>query len=304
MILKKLSIVIPTTNYASNRSNIVELLLSAENIGAEVILVLDSCEPHDFDDACRLTQFKGSWLKVVQTDSRNPGGARNVGLAKCSSPWIVFWDSDDQPDSQALIEMILEADDESKDIAIGRYAEIKAIKMNGNRFKVTRSAKLNKRNWQLEVGLSPGIWRFAFRYDSIKNLAFPNLRMGEDQVFLQRVLHENPSVYLGKKIVYNYRTGNLRQLTGDKSNLVDLVLATDLALNELELVNSRFKRITKILIIKMCLTLILSKKCSFTQAARYFCQIAKLSLSDIPIILLSGMCILRKFLRNRAWSNR
>ena len=298
MTLNKLSIVIPTTNYPFNRSNIIELLFSAENIGAEVILVLDSCESNDFNDACRLAQIKGSWLKVVQTDSRNPGGARNAGLKKCTSPWVVFWDSDDQPNSEALIEMVREANVESKDIAIGRYAENRAIEADGNRFKVTRSAKLNKKNWQLEVGLSPGIWRFAFKYDSIKNFVFPNLRMGEDQVFIQRVLQGNYSVYLGKQVVYNYRIGNLRQLTANKSNLADLVVAADLALKELEFVNSEFKKIAKIMIIKMCLTLIFSKNCSFTQAVRYFYRIVKLSLSDIPMIFHLGMRMFRTFLRN------
>lgn len=276
-----------------NRSNIEYLLTSAKSIQAEVVLVLDSCDLNDFEDAKRLADFTDDWLKVVQTDAQNPGGARNIGLQKCTSPWITFWDSDDRAYPDELIKMVLAAEKESSDVAIGRYIKVVQKDLDKNPRQTVSSEKLSDKNWQLEVGLSPGIWRFAFKSEVVKNVSFPELRMGEDQVFIQRTFQKDVSIHLYEKIVYEYRIGNSQQLTADRINLNDLTLATDISINEFSSVHKKFRDIAKIMIIKKCLTLLLRHNCTFRQYGRYTNQIILMSLSDIPLVSKSFICILK-----------
>ncbi len=299
MSLHPLSIVIPTIDYPLNRSNIEYLLASAKRIRAEVILVLDSCAHGDFEDACRLAESKSDWLKVVQTNSQNPGGARNIGLQNCTSPWITFWDSDDKPYPHELVAMIQIAEKNGCDVAIGRYVEKVERNLFQNSEKASSSQILNEKNWQVEVGLSPGIWRFAFRFRVIENTTFPELRMGEDQVFIQRVFKNDIPVYLSEKIVYEYRIGSSHQLTANKLNLEELLLATDISINEYSNVDKKFREIAKIMIIKKCLTLLFRYRGTLRQKLRYANQILLLSLSDFLVSYKFLICVLKSKTRQR-----
>lgn len=293
MSLHPLSIVIPTINYAINRTNIKCLLSSAQSIDAEVILVLDSCDDIDFEEVNRIAEFEDGWLKVVQTDSQNPGGARNIGLQNCTSPWVAFWDSDDKPYPHELMAMIQIAEKNGCDIAIGRYVETVERNLIQNSGKVSNSQTLNEKNWQIEVGLSPGIWRFAFKFRVIVDTIFPELRMGEDQIFIQRVFKNDVSIYLSQKIVYEYRIGSSHQLTANNLNLEELLLATDVSITEYSNVDKKFRKIAKIMIIKKCLTILFRYRCTLRQKCRYANQILLLSLRDFPLFYKFLICIFK-----------
>ena len=299
MSLHPLSIVIPTINYAINRANIEYLFSSAQSIDAEVILVLDSCSDNDFEEVSRIAEFENGWLKVVQTNSQNPGGARNIGLQNCTSPWITFWDSDDKPYPHELMAMIQIAEKNGCDVAIGRYVEKVERNPIQNSEKAISSQLLNEKNWQVEVGLSPGIWRFAFRFRVVENTTFPELRMGEDQVFIQRVFKNDILVYLSEKIVYEYRIGSSHQLTANKLNLEELLVATDISLNEYSNVDKKFREIAKIMIIKKCLTLLFRYRGALRQKLRYSNQILLLSLRDFLVTYKFLICVLKSKTRQR-----
>ena len=75
--------------------------------------------------------------------------------------------------------------------------------------------------------INPGIWRFIFRRSAIVNTNFPPYRMGEDQVFLARLLINESSVYFSDKNVYLYVDGEGGQLTKDKKAVSEILLAID-----------------------------------------------------------------------------
>jgi hypothetical protein len=75
--------------------------------------------------------------------------------------------------------------------------------------------------------INPGIWRFIFRTSAIINTNFPAYRMGEDQVFLARLLISESSVYFSDKNVYLYVESERGQLTKDKKAVREILLAID-----------------------------------------------------------------------------
>ena len=294
-----LSVVIPTTEYENNRRNISELILKAGSINADVVLVLDSCGEKDFEDAKELSESLNVKVKVVTTNCRNPGGARNSGLQLCSSKWIVFWDSDDNPVQNALLDMINAAEENSCSIAIGGYREV-IFNSSSDIYKYGKSsARLNERNWQFEVGVSPGLWRFAFKFESLKDIEFPDLRMGEDQVFLQRVFHEIHKLYFSEETVYQYHIGSANQLTAVKKNLDDLKSAIIFGKKELRLVDRKYRRLAKIMLIRQCITLLVFCKSTGRQYLRYSSYLLGYLLRDVPTSIRIVIRILGNAFKNR-----
>jgi glycosyltransferase involved in cell wall biosynthesis len=294
-----LSVVIPTTEYETNRRNISELILKAGSINADVVLVLDSCGEKDFEDAKKLSESLNVKVRVVTTNCRNPGGARNSGLQHCRSKWIVFWDSDDDPVQNALLEMINEAEENACSIAIGGYREV-IVNSSFDFYKHGKSsAKLNERNWQFEVGVSPGLWRFAFKFEFLKDIEFPDLRMGEDQVFLQRVFHEIRNLYFSEETVYKYHIGSASQLTAGNKNLDDLKSAIIFGNRELRCVDRRYRRLARIMLIRQCITLIVFCKCTGRQYLRYSFYLLGYLLRDVPTSIRMAIRILGNAFKNR-----
>jgi hypothetical protein len=71
----------------------------------------------------------------------------------------------------------------------------------------------------------PGIWRFAFKKELIKGRRFPDYRMGEDQVFLAKILLSEQNYLRYEEIVYGYSCNNPGQLTKDRKAVSDLEFA-------------------------------------------------------------------------------
>ena len=59
------------------------------------VLVLDRCGFGDLHRAMMRVTLPG-W-EIVEVDEGHPSGARNAGLERCQSLWVVFWDADNVP---------------------------------------------------------------------------------------------------------------------------------------------------------------------------------------------------------------
>jgi len=65
------------------------------DIPGKKVLVLDQCEFGELHRAMMRVTLPG-W-EIVEVNEGHPSGARNAGLERCQSPWVVFWDADNVP---------------------------------------------------------------------------------------------------------------------------------------------------------------------------------------------------------------
>jgi glycosyltransferase involved in cell wall biosynthesis len=231
-----LSAIIPVGDFTANKDNIASLIRRSNEMDIELIVVIDNQAQGVFEEAISVfASLKGNG-SVLRSEAGNPGGARNLGLTRVTSDWVTFWDCDDEPAVEKIMEMISSVESTECQVLIGSY-EVQNLSNSEIEKRIIES-----NHWAIDVGLNPGIWRFVFKRELIAHLSFPDLRMGEDQVFLQRVFLKNPYVCVSQQIFYRYFINVHNQLTSEKKNLTSLIAANKIAAKEFRsgLITSQF----------------------------------------------------------------
>jgi glycosyltransferase involved in cell wall biosynthesis len=269
--------IIPIIDFPRHATNISIIIKNAQEINLDLVLVLDSQPQSIFEQTVSTIDSLGANAVVVEVNSRNPGGARNMGLSLAKTEWVVFWDCDDMPYAANMLKMIMRADGSGTQVVIGNYEE---EELRSGKIKSTSDIS---KFWKIDVGLNPGIWRFAFKRDLIGSTRFPDLKMGEDQVFLQRILAKSPKVQIYNEIVYRYRLGVPNQLTSNRHEMSDLIFSNVITKRELN-EQSIYKDTVITMLIRQLLTL--SKVPSFKVRYRlvYFFG-AVVYLTKKPIVI-------------------
>jgi len=274
----KVSAIIPIIDYQTHAANISKIIKSAQEMNIELVLVLDSQPESIYEQVVLTVDSLGVKAVVVAANSGNPGGARNIGLSLAKTEWVVFWDCDDLPNAANVLQLIMKSEAGGSHLVIGNY-EREELR-NGEIIPASTISKF----WQIDVGLNPGIWRFAFKRDFIGPTRFPDLKMGEDQVFLLRIFAKNPKVQVYNEIVYRYRLGVPNQLTSNRHNMSDLKSSNIITKSELKN-QGLYKDAAIAMLIRQFLTLSKVANFGFIPRLIYFFS-AVLCLTKKPRIIL------------------
>lgn len=214
-----LSIIVPIHNMAGKLQNLEFSLKAAKelNLPISFILVHDGLdEPTNKEVADLAVLYEAKYLNLVVN---SPGIARNYGLQHADSEWVAFWDSDDIGLAEEAISSIHNSP-LNADFILAGYSRMSQLTKRVNQVSTPMG------NFAMAM-INPGIWRFIFRKSAIINTNFPAYRMGEDQVFLARLLINESSVYFSDKNVYLYVESERGQLTKDKKAVREILLAID-----------------------------------------------------------------------------
>lgn len=253
MINTQLTAVIPISNYKFNADNLEAILRRASLFGIEVILVLDN-QPKSALYALReITKLLKIDAKIVQVNFNNPGSARNSGKRLATRKWVAFWDCDDLPKIEEIIKLIEEAEISHASLAIGNF-EIENVRSHSLVIQ-----DLHLKSPQIVTGLNPGVWRMVFLRSALENIDFPDLSMGEDQVFFQRVINKEIDIIFRNYIVYRYRTGIKNQLTSSDNHKKDIIAAHELAVAEYNPYGV-FRQIANTMLLRQELTILKYKR--------------------------------------------
>jgi glycosyltransferase involved in cell wall biosynthesis len=155
-------------------------------------------------------------IELLQVDTKSPGGARNYGLTRAKGDWIAFWDSDDEIVINTVIESISDWE-KNKKVHVYGYQTIDASRED-KILSTNISRSLNDLVCEL------GLWRMFFQREFIDNHTFPNLRMGEDQVFFAKLAIHESEVAFHPEIVYQYVRNGSNQLTNNPIAIEDIQL--------------------------------------------------------------------------------
>jgi len=275
----KISVVIPIGNLTLHKENVLNLVNAAREINAEIILVFDGASNEEIQEIEKVIVNQKNDIVITSTDCNNPGGSRNLGKVKTTGKWITFWDCDDIPNAIEVKSMIHEANNLNCDVAIGRFNFV-YVDEDVNEISRQLSRELSSSNWQFIVGLTPGIWRFAFRNSFVKDVDFPDLRMGEDQVFIARFFSKDLQVHVSNRISYNYLVGSDSQLTRDLNSMNDKIDSAKMLSTEFKINGEDFSKLKFTMLTKMYLSIFKLHEFPITVRLENLRQAIKCSLSN------------------------
>lgn len=285
-----ISAIIPIAGFPNGIEQISRWASNPSLSNFEIILIKDS-ESKELNlqiDGIAEELRKVTNVSIIKSTSRNPGGSRNLGLENAKGSWITFWDCDDVPNPTKFVEIVYEAQIQGADVALGAFS------VKTEHKEKFYSIGGESRHETLEsVAMNPGLWRFVFRAELVKNSRFPELRMAEDQMYLASVLSKSKKIFASKEYVYEYWLYQSGQLTKNKKALDDLLIAIKHFEKEY-----RKHQCQEYLIVFIRLSLTSLMKGNLRSKLTTLFNLTKLGLHDLPRLSLIVRTIL-KILRTK-----
>lgn len=206
----QISIIVPITRMYGRLGELEKWLFEIDFSKVEVILVHDLQDEKTGIEICSLIAAHPS-TRLIEETFMSAGLARNAGLRAARGEWILFWDSDDQPDIATLYNFLEHTNKPNFDLFVFNYR----VEKNGT-FSSVRTG-----TWR-ELAVNPGIWRIAFSKSTISGHSFPKFPLGEDQHFLAQLELPRYRICFINENLYTYKIGINGQATSNNSNLFRL----------------------------------------------------------------------------------
>jgi glycosyltransferase involved in cell wall biosynthesis len=216
----KISIIVPVYNTEKYVGETIELLANQTYKNLEIILVDNNSKDNSLE-ICRSYAQKDERILVLSETTPGPSAARNRGLDSATGDFICFCDSDDLPDKTmygTLLQTITssgsdiamcEIYSEHRDWIIGfPYEDDTLLDRAGIVGDLIPKMIGNDKDYILEDPIWGSVVRCIYKSEIIKqnNIMFPvNIRFAEDLIFTMSYLKYANSVYICKKILYQYR---------------------------------------------------------------------------------------------------
>jgi hypothetical protein len=227
--IKSLSLtaIVPVTSLRDDSERLALWISQPEIYSLSVIIVFDGLEPPN--KLKSIIQGKSN-IRLLTGKFGGPGPSRNAGLKLVATQYVCFWDSDDYPFVGRYSLAIDEISKTRRDVAIGQF---EIFHENCSKKQQQKRVILHLTDLATELTQNPGIWRFIFRTSSIQGFEFPDIPMGEDQVFISRYFSLSREVILIDFPIYRYMKHANMQLTKDPISINRLIESTRCIVNEI-----------------------------------------------------------------------
>ena len=209
--MDKVTIIIPVYNVQKYLEQSVNSVINQTYKNIEIILVDDGSK----DDSGKMCDdFAKQDERIVVIHKTNGGlsDARNAGLEKATGKYIMFLDSDDFFELDAVEVMYKEIEEKDADYVIGNYINVNESGEKWNRpvfdqekfkpFKLSIDNHFNS-----FFIMNSGVWNKIFRKEFIDKLSL-KFEVGlpaEDAIFTTYCFIKSTKVYYIPNIVFNYR---------------------------------------------------------------------------------------------------
>ena len=250
-----LTVIVPVSSARDDSERLALWITKPEIESLSVIIVFDGREPPTELES--LIQTKPQ-IRLLKGNYGGPGPSRNAGLKLVTTEYVCFWDSDDYPYVDRYSTCINEISKSQSDVAIGQFEIL--YENSSTKHKQLRIVP-HLDDLAVELAQNPGIWRFIFSTSSIQGIEFPDIPMGEDQVFICRYFSRSRKVLLFDYPIYRYVKHSDIQLTKDPMSIERLIESTKCIVKETSTESEFGLTLSISLATRQALTII--KSCSF-----------------------------------------
>lgn len=213
------SIVIPIYNMGDSIESCVKSVLNQDYGNYEVILVDDGSKDNSLE-VCNHIAESSSLVKVVHTENRGSGPARNTGIENASGKYIYFPDSDDYIEPNTISRLVEAMEDGKYDLVVFGFKNVntKGVLVSEKTYPELsqygddiRMSYADYMTTSSRLGIQGAPWNKFFDMDVIREyqLEYPPLRRHQDEGFIGRYMCYAKHVHFIEDVLYTYYTNDL-----------------------------------------------------------------------------------------------
>ncbi len=226
------SIIIPLYNQEKYIERCVKSALRQDFNGTYEVVVVNDGSTDGSEEI--LNSFNDTRLKIFKNQNGGLAYSRNFGNSKASGEYIVYLDADDELDHSCLKTFYNKNLDYDADIILAPYCAIREHRNDIKEYfplKKFRNKKgyLNIQNTKGEIlKTNFEAWGKAYKKEFIlkNNIESPIIHLAEDVPLFYKALLSTDKILLVKKPVYFYRRGHKKPYKNGKYDLVQEVIKT------------------------------------------------------------------------------
>lgn len=226
MIYPLVSIVIPVFNVEKYLSECLDSVISQNYDNLEIICVNDGSTDNSYRI---LERYQKGDQRIVLINQNNLGlaAARNTGLRFANGSFVMFVDSDDWIEKNAVTAVYRAFDDDDVDIvcygAMYRYEDKHEPDKIAMRYKYDVKKK-PEGGWITKVSITA--WAKMYRTDFLRRnkLEFQDGLYYEDNPFFWECVSSAKKIALSKEILYNYRIRSNSIMSNSKKKIMGMAI--------------------------------------------------------------------------------
>ncbi|WP_214714320.1 glycosyltransferase [Exiguobacterium sp. s151] len=215
----KISVIIPVYNMEKSLEKCLESVLNQSYSNFELILVDDGSSDQSYE-ICSSLAKKDYRIKVIRTENRGSGPARNTGINIACGDYVYFPDADDILAVNTLETLSKIVEKEQFDLLVFGYqcvnSKMELISEKKYKSKIVDGKEIRDSYFPYMMMTSPfGIqgapWNKLFKLSIMKenNVYFPSLRRHQDDAFIGKYMGYVTTVCFIEDVFYTYYLNDL-----------------------------------------------------------------------------------------------
>lgn len=222
--MSKVSVVVPVYNVEDYLEKCLDSLIHQTLQDIEILCVDDGSTDHS-NELLYIYKNRDSRIQVLEKTNGGLSDARNYGMKFATSPYIVFVDSDDFLEPQALEKASAKLDETGADLVIfdvyQYFMKTKTKEVIANRYSDEKTYTL-KENPEMITRILNAAWNKMYRLSLFQenNITYPVGYLYEDLGTTYKLLLKAKSIAFVNEPLYDYladRPGNITQSFNKKA---------------------------------------------------------------------------------------
>lgn len=205
------SLVIPVYNVESYLERCLESVKNQTYKNIEIILVNDGSTDGS-GEICKKFVSKEIRAKVIHQKNAGLSEARNTGLKYISGDFVMFVDSDDWLELDAVEFLLEQAIKQNADMVVGgvyRTSDVVNHQKSFHTSELLTQEEYAKRYFKIESQtIEYYVWNKLYRRKVVEGIEFPLGFFAEDVPTTFRYILNSQTIVVTDKIVYNYFINN------------------------------------------------------------------------------------------------
>lgn len=214
------SVVVPIYNMGDKIEHCIQSILKQDYNNFEVVLVDDGSKDNSLE-VCNKLAKNNSSIKVVHTENRGSGPARNTGIENSRGEYIYFPDADDYIEPETLSTLVKAMEGGKYDLVVfgfksvntkGEMVGTKTYPDLAQEGDFIRSSYADYMTTSSRLGIQGAPWNKFFKSSIIRDevIEFPPLRRHQDEGFIGRYMCHVKNVHFIQNVLYTYYTNDLK----------------------------------------------------------------------------------------------